>query len=87
MYDLDEFVNETTISGKFVDMYDPDKLNWSDDELFNVYPAKFEKMFKFDTRNEQAFPVFVYELEGEPVAWWDCENVSGKIAKGCVQQN
>jgi hypothetical protein len=82
---FDEFVEEATISGTFVDMYDPTKEEWTDKELFEVYPAKFEQMFKFDVRNtEAAFPVFIYEKDGKPVAYWDCENVNGKIAKGMI---
>ena len=82
---FDEFVEEATISGTFVDMYDPAKDNWSDDELFKVYPDKFEQMFEFDARTTEAcFPVFIYEKAGKIVAYWDCENVNGKIAKGMI---
>lgn len=41
--------------------------------------ADFELLFDYDMMNAAACPVFVYELRGEPVAWYDEENEWGYV--------
>ena len=70
MYNIDTFVNGNNPN-----------IDYSEStEEFNVLEAKFTKKFKFDTVNTQASPVLVYELNGDPVAWYDEEMQLGFIA-------
>lgn len=77
-YDLDTFVNVTSKnSGRRVKYNEI--LAQTDQDRFVNLPARFEQHFDFDLRNESADPVFVYELAGKPVAWYDCELLVGCI--------
>jgi hypothetical protein len=51
--------------------------------MFDVYPNDFvaQNNIVYDVVNEQADPVFVYELNHVPVAWYDCEHFCGFVAK------
>jgi hypothetical protein len=51
--------------------------------MFDVYPDLFvqQNNIAYDVLNQQADPVFVYELDHVPVAWYDCENFCGFVAK------
>lgn len=75
-YNLDVFVNNNAHNFTFSN--EP-----SEDDMFDVYPNEFVKQnnIVYDAVNEQADPVFVYELAGVPVAWYDCENFCGFVAK------
>ena len=79
-YDLDLFVNVTSKEGTAVELYD-ESVDYTDEMLFETLPFKFSRAFTYNKRNTEADPVIVYELDGVPVAWWDCENVRGYIAK------
>jgi len=79
-YDLDLFVNVTSKEGTAVELYD-ESVDYTDEMLFETLPFKFSRAFTYNKRNTEADPVIVYELNGAPVAWWDCENVRGYIAK------
>lgn len=46
----------------------------------NIEQENFEKLVKFDTVNDDAFPVLVYQIGNEMVAWYDEENEYGYIA-------
>lgn len=48
-------------------------------QVSDVSQSEFEKLVVHDNINEDAFPVFVYELRGEPVAWYDEENEFGIV--------
>ena len=64
-YNLNKFVNVTSKkTGRAI-------LSVSQDE--------FEKSVKFDAVNEEAFPVYVYEQNGRPVAWYDEEFEAGYV--------
>lgn len=76
-YNLDTFVNVTAKAGKLVEFVDSADL--TDEDLFEVLPTAFGKAVEHDAVNEQAFPVFVYELKGNPVAFYDCELLRGYI--------
>lgn len=77
-YDLDTFVNVTAKqTGKRVEFVDSADLTQED--LFEILPAKFAEQFEHDAVNEQADPVFVYELNSNPVAFYDCELLTGYI--------
>jgi hypothetical protein len=58
-YDIDTFVNlhSRKVGQKHTD----------------ISQCEFEKAVVFDSVNDRACPVFVYELRGEPVAWYDDE--------------
>ena len=64
-YDIDLFVNEHSPKlGRLIE---------------DVAQADFENCVHFDAVNDEACPVFVYELRGEPVAWYDDENCCGIV--------
>ena len=75
-YDLDAFVNNNEFNYVFA-------IEPSEDEMFDVYPESFVRLnnIAYDVLNQQADPVFVYELNHVPVAWYDCENFCGFVAK------
>ena len=77
VYDLDAFVNNNAYNCSLL-IVEP-----NDDDMFDVYPDLFvqQNRIAHDTVNQQADPVFVYELDGVPVAWYDCENICGFVAK------
>jgi hypothetical protein len=74
-YDLDEFVNNSKNNVDFR-KYEDDA---STIDMFERLPAMFAAKFKWDTLNESADPVLVWELNGQPVAWYDCEMFVGYI--------
>jgi len=64
-YDLDVFVNEHSPKlGRLVR---------------DVAREDFERSVKFDAVNDSACPVYVYELKGNPVAWYDEELAWGIV--------
>lgn len=75
-YNIDTFVNTNAYNFAFSD--EP-----SEDDMFDVYPGLFvaQNSIVHDVVNQQADPVFVYELAGVPVAWYDCEHFCGFVAK------
>ena len=75
-YNLDAFVNAN--AHNFAFSAEPSK-----DDMFDVYPDLFvqQNNITYDVLNQQADPVFVYELDHVPVAWYDCENFCGFVAK------
>ena len=77
LYDIDVFVNTNSFNVQLpVD-------NVSDEDMFETLPAQFvtDNSVVYDTVNQDADPVFVYELNGAPVAWYDCENFVGFVVK------
>ena len=52
-----------------------------EDDMFEVYPDLFvqQNNIAYDVLNQQADPVFIYELDHVPVAWYDCENAVGFV--------
>lgn len=76
-YDIDTFVNTNTYNRTF----DIDPVDC--DEMFEAYPAKFaqDNNIAYTRINRVADPVVVYELDGAPVGWYDCENLHGFVAK------
>jgi len=77
-YNLDTFVNVTAKKlGKRFSF--PVNELYNDVDLYERFPKTFANMFNYDAVNEQADPVFVYELKGEPVAFYDCELLVGYI--------
>ena len=57
------------------------ELDNDDPELmFEALPARFEDMVQHDEVNDDADPVLVYMLNGQPVAWYDMENAQGYVA-------
>lgn len=73
-YNLDAFVNNNNSNFAYT------VTDVSDDEMFETLPETFAKKFKSDNVNYAADPVFIYELAGTPVAWYDCENMCGFVA-------
>ena len=73
-YNLDAFVNNNDSNFAYT------VTDVSDDDMFEALPNTFAKKFKSDNVNYGADPVFVYELAGVPVAWYDCENMCGFVA-------
>ena len=76
-YDLDTFVNVTAQKGRLVEF--EDSGDYTDEDLFEYFPVKFGEQVEHDTVNRQADPVYVYELKGKPVAFYDCELLMGRI--------
>ena len=77
-YDIDTFVNVTAKeNGRLIEF--EDSVDFDEIDLFERFPEEFEKLITFDTKNTQADPVFVYGLNGEPVAFYDCELLRGYI--------
>lgn len=56
-YDIDQFVNVHSV-----------KVGT---QISDVSREAFEKCVFFDNVNEDAFPVYVYENNGDPIAWYD----------------
>lgn len=79
-YDLDTFVNVTAKNGRLVD-FGAESDEYSDEDLYEYFPSQFAKQFVYDTVNTQADPVFVYERDGQPVAFYDCELLCGRIVE------
>jgi hypothetical protein len=77
LYDLDTFVNANKYN------YEIFAEPVEDEDMFEAFPAKFaaDNNIVYDRVNHAADPVFVYELQGQPVAWYDCENLYGFVAK------
>ena len=77
LYDLDTFVNTNNYN------YEMLTEPVEDEDMFETFPAKFvaDNSIVYDCVNHAADPVFVYELQGLPVAWYDCENLYGFVAK------
>ncbi len=76
-YYIDEFVNYIAPSrGRCIDMSTQVKAD-DDSVLYEEIPDEFASRFQWDTCNKRAFPVMVWEKEGEPVAYWDCEYCVG----------
>jgi hypothetical protein len=77
VYDLDAFVNNNAYNCSLL-IVEP-----SEDDMFDVYPDLFvqQNNIAYDVLNQQADPVFVYELNHVPVAWYDCEHFCGFVAK------
>lgn len=64
-YDIDLFVNVHSV-----------KVGT---QLSDISQDQFEKSVYFDTVNDTAFPVYVYENKGNPVAWYDEELECGIV--------
>ena len=76
-YYIDEFVNfDAPTKGRKIDMSAEVKED-NDELLYNEIPSRFSSRFEWDNCNESAFPILVWEKEGYPVAYWDCEYCSG----------
>lgn len=77
MYNLDAFVNTNSYN------YELAVVAAHDEDSFEAFPARFvlDNNIEYDVVNQDADPVFVYELQGQPVAWYDCENQVGFVAK------
>ena len=71
---IDTFVNSNAVNVRF-------ELTNDDPELmFEAYPSRFADMVQHDEVNDDADPVLVYMLNGQPVAWYDMENAQGYVA-------
>ena len=57
-----------------------DIVNDEPELIFEALPARFADMVQHDDVNEEADPVLVYMLNGQPVAWYDMENAHGYVA-------
>jgi len=44
-----------------------------------VYKFNFENTIEFDVCNAQYTPIFVYERAGEPIAWFNANDLTGFI--------
>ena len=79
-YDIDTFVNTNNYNAE---MYVDDIDAVDCDDMFEMFPTQFarDNNIAYDTVNRDADPVVVYELNGAPVAWYDCENLYGFVAK------
>jgi hypothetical protein len=77
-YDLDTFVNVTAKQTGRKIVFE-DSVDLTQDDLFQALPAQFADNFEYDAVNEQADPVFVYERNGKPIAFYDCELLVGYI--------
>lgn len=77
IYDLDTFVNTNRYNREI------SCIARDDTEIFETFPAKFvtDNNIVYTSINQDGDPVFVYELNGRPVAWYDCENQVGFVAK------
>lgn len=78
-YYIDEFVNyDAPARGHCVDM--SAQINTSDSEvLYEQLPFEFSERFEWDDCNQQAWPVMIWENQGEPVAFWDCDYCVGYV--------
>ena len=47
--------------------------------VLQIYLTNFEHNIEYDTRNESAAPVYVYERAGEPIAWYNSDDMIGHI--------
>lgn len=74
-YDIDEFVNTNKYNINFTKYED----NASTIDIFERLPAMFAAKFKWDNLITDAEPVLVWERNGTPVAWYDCETFVGYI--------
>jgi len=79
-YDRDEFVNVTAPAAGQHIVFEQ-RTGMTAEDLYERRPEEFERLFTFDTRNESATPVWIYEWMGEPVAWYDCERLQGYIVE------
>jgi len=70
MYDIDTFVNSNNANVDFSEST----------EDFDVLEAIFTKKFKFDKINSDASPVYIYESNGNAVAWYDEEMQLGFVS-------
>jgi hypothetical protein len=69
-YDIDKFVNTNKVNVSF------------DDESDEVQSElEFEKLVQFNEIDSTAFPVLIYKMNNEPVAWYDLERFVGSIQK------
>ena len=57
-----------------------DIVNDEPELIFEALPSRFADMVQHDDVNEEADPVLVYMLNGQPVAWYDMENAHGYVA-------
>lgn len=75
-YNLEAFVNNNAYNFSFA-------IEPSEDDMFDVYPDLFvaQNNIVHDVVNQQADPLFVYELDHVPVAWYDCEHFCGFVVK------
>ena len=72
-YILEEFINSNTYNVVF------EKPTHEEANATFILKHNFQENIVYDTINEQALPVIVYEKEGEPVAWFDIERTHGFI--------
>jgi len=79
-YNLDTFVNTNNYNAE-IHVNDVDAVDC--DDMFEMFPTQFarDNNIVYDTVNRDADPVVVYELNGAQVAWYDCENLHGFVAK------
>lgn len=79
MYDLDAFVNGTDANTDLSERYHElvSQGSDADEVMFALLPAEFIAGLGDVVLNDDADPVFVYERDGKPVAWYDCENCVG----------
>lgn len=55
-------------------------VNGNEPNVNNAAQASFEERFSFDTVNEAAYPVLIYQNGTQMVAWYDIENMRGYVA-------
>ena len=79
-YDLDTFVNTNNYNAE-IHVKDIDAVDC--DDMFEMLPLQFarDNNINHSAVNRDADPVVVYELNGAPVVWYDCENLHGFVAK------
>ena len=82
MYDLDQFVNgnaaNVDMQARFDELVEQQGMD-GDDAMFDVLPREFAFGLEPVSVNEDASPVLVFERDGRPMGWYDCENLVGYV--------
>jgi hypothetical protein len=73
MYIVQEFISNNSYNVIY------EKATHEGDRAALIHKINFEENINFDTCNTEASPIFVYEWQGEPVAWFDMTNTRGYI--------
>lgn len=73
MYIVQEFISNNSYNVIY------EKATHEGERAGLIHRINFEENINFDTCNTEANPVFVYERQGEPIAWFDMTNTRGYI--------
>jgi hypothetical protein len=78
MNNLEEFISNNTFNVQF----EVAREDINSNDRFDKYVKMFEDNIQFDNCSRPgAAPVYVYELKGQPVAWYDTEIMCGHIKR------